>query len=174
MRRSLGRRFTPSWASNSTSEPSTIRPLSGRNRPARAAKIVLLPEPEGPNRTFKPGPKASAASSEKRGSLTLRCNWSRALSVASEAIAPLPREVTCTDQHHHGEPGHGQRQAQGVVVETCEHGVINREGRGAGLAGNVPGDHQRDPEVPERAGKAEQNAGHDAASSKRQANTQKG
>ena len=44
--------------------PAT-RPAAGRTRPAMAASVVLLPDPDGPKSTVTPGGASKATSSEK-------------------------------------------------------------------------------------------------------------
>src|SRR5215510_11965638 len=52
MPRSLGGTNTPLSTSHTVSPAMTILPASGRSRPARQRKVVVLPQPDGPSRVM--------------------------------------------------------------------------------------------------------------------------
>src|SRR5215510_7621005 len=52
MPRSLGDTNTPLSTSHTVSPAMTILPASGRSRPARQRKVVVLPQPDGPSRVM--------------------------------------------------------------------------------------------------------------------------
>ena len=68
MKRRCGGRSIPAAESNRTLPSNTIRPVSGRIRPAIHLSVMLLPEPELPNRPSVPSSTANADSSVKSGS----------------------------------------------------------------------------------------------------------
>src|SRR3954471_9224629 len=110
MRRSLGGRFRPSSLSKNVRSASRTYPASGRSTPASADKSVVLPDPDGPNSTFRPGPKSTTTSSEKLASAEVRRSATRARKCESEAIVFVSGEVACADQHEHRKCRHDQTQ----------------------------------------------------------------
>ena len=51
MRRCLKGKLTPDATSKSTEDPRRTDPASGRTSPVIRRRIVVFPDPEGPNRT---------------------------------------------------------------------------------------------------------------------------
>src|SRR4051812_1032490 len=100
-RRSWMGRFFFACASNQTSSPSAMRPASGRKRPAIEARIVLLPEPDGPNRTVMPGGASKATSRRKLPPAGRRRISTVRVSLAIGALRELGDEV----EHHAREDG---------------------------------------------------------------------
>ncbi len=78
--RSLGGTKMPLAESNTVVSPITMRPESGRSRPARQRSVVVLPQPEGP----------SSVNSRPRSTLKLTLSTART-SVLPEAWKTLLR-----------------------------------------------------------------------------------
>src|SRR5688572_30675097 len=117
-------------------------PEAGRTRPAIAARRVLLPEPEGPKRTVTP---AGTSTSTSRVNASARARAPRCDTVtracsSSANVRPLAELVDAVEGGHREEAEEGDHPER-VLLAVRLDGVVDGEGRGLGLAGDVAGDH---------------------------------
>src|ERR1700722_5409700 len=160
--------------SNQTTSPRTTRPLAGRTRPAMAASVVLLPDPDGPKSTVTPGGASNVTSSAKPSERATRsATWSDGRG-PSAGIAGSRRElVDGVENAHRDRREHEDHEERGLVLVLL-HGVVDRERRGLRLAGDVARYHEGDAEVAERSREGEHERGGHPARGKGELDRQEG
>src|SRR5262249_1585548 len=134
-------RFSPLAASNQVSSPSAMRPASGAIRPAIAASVVDLPEPDGPNRIVTPGGASTATSRAKpslRATLMSTCRL--------DDTAP-PGELIDRVQGHERDRSQHCDQTERLRILLGLDGIVDGQRRGLRFARNVPRHHERQSEV---------------------------
>src|SRR6185503_13226969 len=125
----------PRSLSNTGSPLMTIRPRSGRRMPAMALTTEVLPAPERPKRAVMPSPASKAALRRK---LPRRRSMSSLRVIARDPAGGAAYQHFGREQGRQRERDRYERHAQGLRVARRRLRVgIDREGQGAGLAGNV-------------------------------------
>src|SRR2546428_177564 len=97
----------PTALSKSTRSLTTIRPASGRMRPARQSSVSVLPEPEGPNSPHTASADSHRTSRLKPGSCLVRV-------IDSTRSVPKPPEPPDTEEEQDHDRHRQQRGDVGL------------------------------------------------------------
>ena len=135
----------PCAESNSARPLMSMRPASGRSRPATARRVRLLPAPDGPNSAMRLDLDVTSTSSAKcRSPDTMRFRICMAtLIVPRITPAGHRHQPSRQQQDHHAGHGRDQHQQVGGGVVAGLHRLVNGDRQRLGAARQIAGDHQR-------------------------------
>ena len=139
-----GRARRPSPASALRS--SAIRPRAARRRPAMDSSSDVLPEPDGPMSAVTPRPSVRSTRSGEARQRQLDARFDHGSAVRARRRADPLRQPERREGQDDRHPGQDQRAVVPPDLAVVEDG----EGEGPRLAGDVPGDHHRRPELAQR------------------------
>src|SRR5450755_3828049 len=159
-------------SSNSTSPSSAMRPRSGLSSPAIMLTTVVLPAPDGPNKTVAPVSLANFAVTAKSPSFfsTSTANISNPVESRMSAAGEPFRRDQGGKRNDHGDDH--QRERGGIAARHLRERVDRRRD-GLRLARNVGDESDGGAEFTERTGKRQHHAGDDARQRQRQRDREK-
>src|SRR5580658_5619296 len=160
-------------ASKRTLPRRDMNPSGGWSRPASAARVSVLPAPEGPKSTSTPSSSTSSTSRTKLEPRPLFFKRKRA-STAGGGLSSKGAPMSRLSAHPCGEDHDDDRDGREDPNVDERPGVLSRavrfedlDGHGVGTPRNVPREHQRGTEFPGRASETHRQTRNDSAPSQR-------